>query len=285
MMTGFDAFVGIDWSGASGPLQQGLKVAVAEPGHRAPQLVPGLGRKDRWSREAVVHWIADTVRARRALIGLDFAFGFPAAAIPPGAFDWDYVDLICKGAANFYGGAFFRTPDLQHSHLVNSPWLPKQSYSAGHLRATDFAAAKTRGARPQSIYNAVGAAQVGPSSISGMRALRDLKRTSSDVMAIWPFDELRDDKSVIVEIFPRYFPLSRPIPLSARLADHDNLNAALAAFDSDPAEIAPQSEDEGDAWLSAAALRYLSRSPSLFDLPDPAIRSEGWIFGVPVDRP
>jgi hypothetical protein len=280
MTTGFDCFVGIDWSGDKKPRQKGLKVAVAYPGHAAPQLEPCPGNESGWSRNDLVKWIENRFQDRRALIGLDFAFGFPPARLTGNVvLDWEYVEKLCAPYPNFYGGAFFRPPACLHSHLINSPWLPKQSYSADHLRMTDIVAKETIGARPQSVFNAVGPAQVGPSSISGMRALRSLRQSCGDRINIWPFGEVRPTGSVIVEIFPRYYPLSRG--KSARLSDHV-LNAALAAFDSDEVVQGPKSEDEADALLSAAALRVLSSQQSLFQLPDPSIRSQGWIFGVPV---
>jgi len=283
MTTGFDCFVGIDWSGDKKPRQKGLKVAVAYPGHAAPQLEPCPGNESGWSRNDLVKWIENRFQDRRALIGLDFAFGFPPARLTGNVvLDWEYVEKLCAPYPNFYGGAFFRPPACLHSHLINSPWLPKQSYSADHLRMTDIVAKETIGARPQSVFNAVGPAQVGPSSISGMRALRSLRQSCGDRINIWPFGEVRPTGSVIVEIFPRYYPLSRG--KSARLSDHDVLNAALAAFDSDEVVQGPKSEDEADALLSAAALRVLSSQQSLFQLPDPSIRSQGWIFGVPVQN-
>jgi len=278
----FECFVGIDWSGDRKLRQKGLKIAVAYPGNAAPRLEIGPGYKGRWSRTEAVDWIVELVKRRRALIGLDFAFGFPSidSLIGNTDLDWNYVEKICESDLNFYGGAFFRLPGSAHSHLVNSPWLPKHSYSADHLRVTEIVAKETTGARPQSIFNAVGAAQVGPSSISGMRALRHLRQRLDERIAIWPFNEARCVDSVLVEIFPRYFPLSKA--LSPRLANHCTLNLALNAFESDQVANAPESEDEGDALLSAAALRVLSVQESLFDMPDEPIRSQGWIFGVPV---
>ena len=281
MIPGFDCFVGIDWSGDNKPWQKGLKVAIAYPGRAAPRLEQSPTHRGRWSRTEVVKWIVDRFQDQRALIGLDFAFGFPPVALAGDVLlDWEYVERICAPYPNFYGGAFFRPPVCAHSHLVNSPWLPKHSYSADQLRMTDLVAGETIGARPQSVFNAVGPAQVGPSSISGMRALRSLQQNCGHRVSIWPLGEVRQTGPVIVEIFPRYFPLSRG--RSARLAGHDELNMALAAFDSDGVVQGPESEDEGDALLSAAALRALSTQRSLFQLPDPLVRSQGWIFGVPV---
>ena len=280
-MPTFDCFVGIDWSGDRNPWQKGLKIAMAYPGRAAPVLKECPARRSGWSRTDAIEWISDEFKNRRALIGIDFAFGFPPVALPGNiVLDWDYAEQVCAPHANFYGGAFFRPPAGAHSHLVNSPWLPKHSYSADHLRMTDRVAMETSGARPQSIFNAVGPAQVGPSSISGMRALRSLRQSCAGRIAIWPFDEVGQAGSVIVEIFPRYYPLSKGE--KAGLAGRAELNAALAAFGSDGVKRNPKSEDEGDALLSAAALRFLSSDEALFRMPDPTIRSEGWIFGVPV---
>jgi hypothetical protein len=280
-MPAFDCFVGIDWSGDKNLWQKGLKVAIAYPGDRAPVLKQCPGGKGGWSRTDVVKWIVDEFKDKRALIGIDFAFGFPNVSLPGNiVLDWDYAEKVCATYPNFYGGAFFRPPVLPHSHLVNSRWLAKDRYSADHLRMTDFVAMETSGARPQSIFNAVGPAQVGPSSISGMRALRSLRRECGRRITIWPFDEVAATGSVIVEIFPRYYPLSRG--KSARLSGRSELNAALAAFESEGVKKGPKSEDEGDALVGAAALRLLSPEDALFRLPDQAIRSQGWIFGVPV---
>jgi hypothetical protein len=276
--TQFDRFIGIDWSGNKETWQKGLKVAIAEGGTAAPKIVIGPGPKGIWSRIEMAKWICDVARSARALIGIDFAFGFPSFDKTV-VLDWAYVEVICASAPNFYGGHFFRLAGAQHSRFVNSPWLPRVDYSAHCLRATDIAAKQVRGARPQSIFNAVGPAQVGPSSISGMRMLKWIKQNHSEILSIWPFDEIDSKRSVIVEVFPRFFPLSRK--LSPKLSQHETLNLALAAFDSESAYKPPASEDEGDAILTAAALRSLSTDRTLFDLPTEHVRREGWIFGVP----
>ena len=248
-MRRFDCFVGIDWSGDKESWQKGLKIAVAAPRAGPPKLKHGPGPKGRWSRTAAAAFIGGLAKEKRALIGIDFAFGFPPlpSTMDNLVLDWEYVERFCRSDANLYGGRFFSVADAPHAHLVNSPHfkLPTRCYSARHLRATDRVAAKTKGATPQSIFNACGPAQVGPASISGMRALLRLRQLCGQELSIWPFDGLHAKKSVIVEIFPRYFPLSRN--RSPKLADHRNLNAALAAFGCRPVESAPASEDEGDA--------------------------------------
>jgi hypothetical protein len=140
-------------------------------------------------------------------------------------------------------------------------------------------AAQVRGATPQSVFNAIGEAQVGPSSVSGMRMLWHLRRNHPGLFSVWPFDDIDDECSVIVEIFPRYFALSRGH--SPKMKDLALLNAALSKFESAAVVVSPNSEDEGDALLSAAALRNLSREQELFCMPVTYERRQGWIFGVP----
>jgi len=54
----------------------------------------------------------------------------------------------------------------------------------------------------------------------------------------------------------------------------------LKAFNSAPVLWDPKSEDEGDAVLSAAALRFLSNQKGAFSMPQQCHMTEGWIFGV-----
>jgi hypothetical protein len=273
----FNCFVGIDWSGDKKKWQKGLKIAYARPGSSAPIVIAGPGLKGRWSRTEAVNWIVELVSKERALVGLDFAFSFPPSGIP---LNWEYIEQLCSADANFYGGKFFQSPNTQHCHLVNSQSVKRDIPFVGYLRATEHASKlSAKGATPQSVFNAVGPAQVGPSSISGMRVLLHLRHNHGDKVSIWPFDALDDARSTIVEIFPRYFPLSRK--LSPKLSDHAALNTALKAFGSAPVRMPPESEDEGDALLSAAALRSLCIDPTIFQVESVYAKTEGWIFGIP----
>ena len=278
----FESFIGVDWSGNGQSWQQGLQVAIAEPGNTAPILLRGQEAKGRWSRKSFADWLGQKVRQQKALVGLDFAFGFPdvASVVPEIKLNWRYVAEFCVAEENFYGGRFFKDESSPHAALVNSRNIKGSHYSHTRLRTTELAAKRIRGATPSCVFNAVGAAQVGPSSISGMRFLKHMSDHHGNEVAVWPFDEIDEGRSVIVEVFPRFFPLSKN--LSPNLADHSALNSALEAFGSLGVATAPKNEDEGDALLTAAALRQLSQEPRWFNLPPPVVRSEGWIFGVPL---
>lgn len=275
----FARFIGIDWSGDRRRFAPGIQVAEARPGPAAPALLAGDGPGGRWSRSGVLALIERRCAQERCLIGLDFSFGFPHGL---GAFDWDYAEACCAEDENFYGGRFFAQPRAEHADLVNGARHKGSRYSARALRQTELRAAAIKHATPQSVFNAVGAAQVGPSSIAGMRMLRALRAGPlAERLAIWPFDPASPQRSVVVEIFPRLFPLLHGLKPAMR--EEANLAAALAAYDSEPVARAPRSEDEGDALIAAAALRAMAGRAGSFDRPAEMPPGEGWIFGVPID--
>lgn len=277
-MSGFDLFVGIDWSGNKMQRQKGIAVAVAKPGRGVPKLVQRIASPI-WSREGVVDWLVAEVERRRVLVGIDFAFGFPPLPVP--AMAWTDVDQHCSGDRNLYGGRLFSDRHHPYGSYVNGPWGQGENYSARHHRRTELEASKIRGASPSCMLNGVGASAVGFSSASGMRALVRLRRMLGAKLAIWPFDEVEDRASVLVEIFPRLFPLLKRRKPAMKVVE--NLNEALAAYDSDVFKGSIVSEDEGDAIISAAALRAMSANMDLWTPIPPEAHHEGWIFGVPLE--
>ncbi len=192
---------------------------------------------------------------------------------------WREVDRHCSVDDGLYGGRFFSGREHSYGSYVNGPWGKGEDYSARYHRTTERQAALTRGAYPSTVLNGVGSAAVGFSSISGMRALVRLRDELGPKLVIWPFDPLDDEASVLVEIFPRFFPLLKGRKPAMRVVE--NLNAALAAYGSEAFSAPIASEDAGDAVISAAALRALSAESTPWASLPPEARHEGWIFGVP----
>lgn len=137
------------------------------------------------------------------------------------------------------------------------------------------------GLSPYSCFNLIGAAQVGKSSLTGMRVLHRL----IGAIPVWPFDSLTQTGPVIVEIYTS---------LAARLAgirkglskirDGESLDAALAVFGSAPHTPLPRYTDHAtDAILTAAWLRANAHREELWQPPGltPHVaNTEGWTFGV-----
>ncbi|WP_448586269.1 hypothetical protein [Thermaurantiacus sp.] len=277
----FDRFVAIDWSGARGLRHRGIAVAVADTGDAPPVLVPPPHPAG-WARAEVADWLAGA--ATPTLAGFDFSFappfqdrgaylpGLPAPETAP-AF-WGFVDVHCSrdpdlGAHGFIGG-------VARAHFwTGAADGPKARFQ--RWRACEAAFNAAGGGKAASVFDCLGAAQVGRASFSGMRLLNRLR----GAFAIWPFDP--PGPRTVVEIYARVM-LQRAGLRGTKLRDPAALNAALAALGSKPhGARACLSDHETDVLVSAAALRAMageSRWWAPAGLTEAVARTEGWTFGV-----
>jgi hypothetical protein len=139
------------------------------------------------------------------------------------------------------------------------------------------------GINPYSCFNLVGAAQVGKSSLTGMRVLHRLEQA----IPVWPFDSIPAHGPLIVEIYTSIAARAAAVlPMGkSKITDALTLDAALAAFGSDAHRPlhGGYSDHATDAMLTAAWLRAVAGQPALWQpgLLDAEIaQTEGWTFGV-----
>jgi hypothetical protein len=288
----FEEFIGIDWSGAKEPYLKKLKVAVCVPGESVPKLVsPPKG--ENWSRDELVDWVIEKATQQRILVGADFAFAysycdqnayFPGHLKSPESASalWQTVETICQDEPNFYGGSFYKNQAAPFSQCLCYQTYRGPHFDNNRLRRTEQAC-KLIGTRPTCSFKCVGPDQVGAGSVAGMRVLYYLTTNHSNILSIWPFDNVVSGKSTLVEIFPRlFFILARQNPQRWRTTGV--VNAVLEHFSSKPLSegTAMESEDEVDAIVAAAALRSLSCNSEAWNpqsLDREMRRYEGWIFG------
>mgnify|MGYP003384548107 CR=1 FL=1 len=287
----FAHFAAIDWSGAVGAEQRGIAVSLCSAGHAAPVLIAPPGRN--WSREAVLAWIVDEASAD-TLIGFDLGPALPF--VDCGAYFagwsespadaralWAMVEAICTA-----------DPHLSVTRFVDHPQASRYFRRHGGRTGSDFGSGRGRlrvteqvqreqGLNPYSNFNLVGAAQVGKSSLSGMRLFHRL----GNRIPIWPFDPLPAQGSAIVEIYTSLAAIAAGRPASrSKMRTHDALNIALAAPAIGSAPVpggGPIDDHKSDALLSAAWLRRHADCDALWhpDALSPKIaRTEGWTFGV-----
>lgn len=291
---GFDLFIGIDWSGAKGECHRGIQVAEAENGVTPPQIIPAPDRRG-WSRQAVIDHLKRRSRDQTVLAGIDFAFAHPFGdeGYYPGAENtpkdaaalWQMIDAVNQSQDHFYGGGIWHDP--QFGPFYNAPLKDGRGrWFASRRRVTETVAAAINGRHPSPTFNCVGPAGVGTGSLAGMRVLHHLK----DDAEIWPLDLGRRANLTLAEIFPSLYFSMAGVTDKAKKADPlQGLNTALAWWGSDGVEqIADRlpDQDDSDALVSAAALRYLGTG-GLPDIPPQyaaAARLEGWIFGVGWDK-
>jgi len=290
----FAHFAAIDWSGAAGERQRGIAVALCPAGDAAPRLI----RPDHvWSRAEVLDWLRDELPAD-TMVGIDLGQSLPFA--DAGAFFpdwaesprdarslWAMVEAICAaephlGVTNFVThpqlARYFRQRGAEGTHFH----LPDSSHRQGRFRVTEMAQARVAGCRPTSNFNLVGAAQVGKSSLSGMRLLHRLNHA----LPVWPIDPLPRAGSVVAEIYTTIAALAggRP-PGRSKIRDHAGLDAALTHPDIASRPVCGSgsiSDHAADALLTAAWLRRAAIRPALWrpDGLDAIAHTEGWTFGA-----
>ena len=292
----FRHFIAIDWSGAMGARQKGIAVALCGLDGGAPEV---LRPRDHllWSREDVLDLLLHRL-PEDTLVGLDLGIALPfadAGAFFPGWDEspadahglWAMVDAICAGdphlsATSFVeharASAYFRRHggrEGMHFHLPGAP------HRRGRMRVTEQAQARA-GCKPYSNFNLVGAAQVGKSSLTGMRMLHRLDGR----IPVWPVDPLPARGSLIVEIYTALAAVAAGRTASrAKMTSHEALAEALASLGSPPvAGRGPIDDHTADAILTAAWLRTAAPREMLWrpaGLTEDLARTEGWTFGAP----
>jgi len=288
----FEHFAAIDWSGAVGERHKGIAVALCDAGG-APRLVrPG----HRWSRPDVLDWLLDGIPPD-TLVGLDLGISLPFAdcgAFFPGWREspsdakalWALVDAICRDDAHLGAGFFVDHPDASRYFRRHGGREGDQfhhddaAHRRGRFRVTEQAQERM-GCKPYSNFNLVGAAQVGKSSLTGMRVLHRL----ASRLPVWPIDPLPAQGSVVVEIYTTIAALKARRPASrSKMRSYAELNSALACLLCPAVSgTGPIDDHSADALLTAAWLRAVAERDELWRpaaMTPEIARTEGWTFGV-----
>ena len=289
----FRRFAAIDWSGAAGERQAGIAVAICDVGAAAPGLVrPG----HRWSRAEVLAWLLDEM-PEDTLVGLDLGISLPFAdcgGFFPGWADsprdaralWALVDAMCSDDPHLAvsslvdhaeASRYFRRHGGREGEHFHAPGATDRR---GRFRVTERVQARI-GCKPYSNFNLVGAAQVGKSSLTGMRVLHRL----TGRLPVWPIDPVPPRGSVVVEIYTTIAARDAGRPAArSKMRSYAELNAALGELGIGAVEgHGPIDDHSADALLTAAWLRANAARRELWqppDMSDEIARTEGWTFGA-----
>ncbi|MCC6826675.1 MAG: hypothetical protein IT550_00400 [Novosphingobium sp.] len=300
-MNRFRHFAAIDWSGAAGERHRGIALALCGADHDAPRLVrPG----HRWSRTEVLAWLLDEMPAD-TLVGLDLGIslafadcgaffpGWPES--PPDARAlWALVDRLCTQDPHLAVSGFVDHPEAAR-HFRRHGGREGDLFringqdgtpggGRGRLRVTERAQ-QAMGCQPYSNFNLVGAAQVGKSSLSGMRMLHRL----AGRLPVWPIDPLPDHGSAVVEIYTTIAAMAAGRSAGrSKMRTVADLNLALATLGSDGVPGAGPGpgvidDHSSDALVTAAWLRRDAPRPGLWSpagMTPQIARTEGWTFGA-----
>jgi len=293
----FSHFLAIDWSGAASEHLPGIALALCSAGSEAPRLLAPPHHRY-WSRQAVLDYLM-TELPEDTLVGMDLGISLPfadAGAFFPGWPDspaearalWRLIDVTCAADPHLGAGSFVDHPQLSlyfRRHGGREGTLfhhPDSTHRRGRFRVTE-AAQERAGCKPYSNFNLIGAAQVGKSSLTGMRLLHRLQSR----LFVWPVDGMAapDSGSVIVEVYTAIAAIAARRSVGrSKIRDGQDLDIALAQLGSAPAGLIGRIDDHSsDALLTAAWLRIHADDARLWhppELDEQIARTEGWTFGA-----
>jgi hypothetical protein len=284
----FRHFAAIDWSGAAGERHRGIAIALCGTGDAAPRVVrPGHV----WSRAEVVTWLRDDLPAD-TLVGMDLGISLPfadAGAFFPGwdhspghAHDlWAMVDAIAADDPHLAVSSFVdHVQAARHFRRHGGRQGDLFPAGRGRMRVTERAQ-EAMGCKPTSNFNLVGAAQVGKSSLTGMRVLHALRAH----VPVWPITPLPVAGSVICEIYTTIAAMAAGRSAGrSKIRTGYELDAALAALHSRPhGHVGAIDDHTSDALITAAWLRHAGHDAALWHpagLTAQIAATEGWTFGA-----
>ncbi len=289
-MRSFSHFACIDWSGARIERPDGIAVAVIGP-EGPPALI---SPEPRWSRADVLDWLLNLADTQRdMLIGFDLSMALPffdhgsyfpewnespdnAKAL------WRQIDLISRNDPHLNVTSFLEHEQVNR-HFRHGRGVIGDLFTGGtgRLRAVERYQRETGQANSASCFNLVGAAQVGKSSLTGMRLLKQL----DSAIPVWPFDPVPGSGPVIVEIYTTVAALAAGLPKGrSKVRDRAGLEQALTELNTPlPARLRRYDDHSTDALITAAWMKQVAANRALWHPPaltDEIAQKEGWTFGV-----
>lgn len=249
-----------------------------------------------WSRTEVLTLLRDDLPAN-TLVGMDLGISLPfadcgaffprLARSPTSARElWALIDTTCKNEAHCGANTFVDHFDFapyfrRHGGREGAYFRDDPGQGGrGRLRMTEHAQA-AMGLKPYSNFNLVGAAQVGKSSLTGMRLLHQLKGK----IPVWPIDPLPLQGSVICEIYTSLAAKDAGrAPGKSKIRGFEDLNTGLKTLGCATVDGKGALDDHSaDALITSAWLRKVHRETERWHpkgMTDQIARTEGWTFGA-----
>ena len=289
-MRTFQHFACVDWSGAKTERPKGIAVSVIGPDGPPTLLSP----TPRWSRPDILAWLRRLAKSKEdILIGFDLSMALPFVdkmAYFPERTDspdsakalWSDVDSMSCNDPYMNVTSYLADPQISR-HFRHSREHVGDLFDGGigRLREVERFQREAGQANSASCFNLVGAAQVGKSSLTGMRLLHQLGGS----IPIWPFDPVPANGPVIIEIYTTMAARAACIPKwRSKVRDRAGLVNALSWLDTaPPAKLKRYDDHSTDALITAAWLKQVADNPALWNprgLTDEIAQKEGWTFGV-----
>lgn len=286
-MSLFNSHVIVDWSARSAPSpakpsKDAIWVGVARDCGVETTYLRTRAAAEAW---LIDFFAAETAAGRRALVGFDFPFGYPAGvaeticgeASALSLWDWfaAHVEDAEDNANNRYDvaakinrlypgvGPFWGTPHAREIADVPARGNDRKGDHPPERRACETVA---KGAK--TVWQLAGAGAVGSQVIMGLASLHRIRTAVPDV-AIWPFQTgwtAPDGGHVIVEIYPSLFAVPSQAA-SGEIGDELQVRVTAEAY-----RMFDISGDLGAMFRGPAALDAETRKV--------VEREEAWILGL-----
>lgn len=286
-MRRFKTFACIDWSGAATERTPNIAVAVTQGPRDVALVMPEGG----WSRAKIYDWLVRLADSEAdVLIGLDLSPALPFAdtgayfpgwdASPPDAPGlWSLVDAICAPDLHLSASSFVDHAEAGRHFRHQGRQGDLFPGGMGRMRLCEGGQA-AMGLRPYSCFNLVGAAQVGKSSLTGMRVLHRL----AGRIPVWPFEPVPARGPCIVEIYTSLAARAAGVTgPKIKITEGAKLSAVLKLLDARADVPERISDHASDALLTAAWMRAVAGDAANWSpggLTDDIAATEGWTFGV-----
>ncbi|MGE5336129.1 MAG: hypothetical protein ACM3JL_01760 [Nitrososphaerota archaeon] len=249
-------FVAVDWSGRDKRAAESLWRAEVRNG-TLTELRNGLDRE-----QLIAALVALGGEEPRTVVGLDFAFSFPA---------WWCAKQGWSGGEDVWAAMARRGADLLAA--CEEPFWGRPGRRNPHPKARLYRRTESDedGVQPKSVFQINGAGAVGTGSIRGMPHLLTLAENG---FGIWPFSE---GWPRVVEIYPRA--LTGPVNKGRWSMRHAYLLERFPEQPRDLLERAAGSEDAFDATVSALVMsEHEAELRALAPPSDPVYGIEGKIW-------
>jgi hypothetical protein len=250
--------IAVDWSGRIANPGASIWLAEVSDG----RMVRLEGGRDR--TELTEHLAAEAERDPGLVVGLDFAFSFPAWFVRLHATTvFDFWEVVEREGDRWLGAC--QAPFWRNRAIEALP--ADRAY-----RRTDREL-RVGGIRPTSVFKLVGPSQVGPGSIRGMPSLARLRTAG---FRVWPFEDA--GAPLVVEIWPR---LLTEAVVKTRRADRLAYLVERAPEIDEPLRgVAASGDDLFDAAVSAVVMwRHQDALLRLRAQPDFRLEGRIWAPG------
>ena len=284
----FTRFACVDWSGQAVERPKGIAVAIADAGS-SPVLLDHA-----WSRQDVADWLIEQAAAKAdLLVGFDFSMALPfldagdyLPGWPGGPANaralWAMIDDLAADDPHLAANGFVDHPQVSR-HFRRHGGREGDLFGGGlgRMRLTEQACRDGGHGNAVSCFNLVGAAQVGKSSLTGMRMLHLLRGR----IPVWPFDPVPEKGPMIVELYTSIAARAAGLGKArSKMRDAGALAMALAGWGIEAPVLTRYDDHATDAIVGAAWLARAAHDAALWHPPalTPEIAAlEGWTFGVP----